>query len=156
MTPKPSGFSKALYVGWGDLDANGHMGNVAYLNKAADLRMYYFAEHGLPASEFTRMAIGPVIRQDELQYFRELRLLDPVTVTLQVEALSDDGARFVLRNEFWRDSVLAARVRSSGGWLDLEARKLIAPPDALRRLLETAPRTDDFQTLDGLAAAMKG
>ena len=153
MPAKPSGFSKTLYVGWGDLDANGHMRNTAYLDKAADVRMYYFAEHGFPSREFARIAIGPVIRKDELEYFRELRLLDPVTVTLQVEALSADGARFVLRNEFWRDTQLAARVRSSGGWLDLRARKLIAPPEQLRLLLDRAPRTDDFRELPALTAA---
>jgi acyl-CoA thioester hydrolase len=145
----PPGFAKALYVGWGDLDANGHMRNTAYLDKAADVRMYYFAEHGFPSREFARLAIGPVVRQDEVEYFRELRLLDPVTVTLQVEALSADGARFVLRNEFWRDERLIARVRTTGGWLDLRARKLIEPPQALRALMETAPRTADFQSIAG-------
>jgi acyl-CoA thioester hydrolase len=147
MSAKPSGFSKTLYVGWGDLDANGHMRNTAYLDKAADVRMYYFAEHGFPSREFARVAIGPVVRKDELEYFRELRLLDAVTVTHQVDALSPDGARFVLRNEFWRDTELVARVTTTGGWLDLKARKLIAPPEELRVLLETAPRTEEFREL---------
>jgi acyl-CoA thioester hydrolase len=155
MSPKPSGFAKTLYVGWGDLDANGHMRNTAYLDKAADVRMYYFADHGFPSREFARVAVGPVIRKDEVEYFRELRLLDPVTVTLQVEALGEDGARFVLRNEFWREDQLVARVTSAGGWLDLKARKLIAPPPALRVLLETAPRTEDFRALDVLAPTTK-
>jgi acyl-CoA thioester hydrolase len=144
---KPSGFSKGLYVGWGDLDANGHMRNTAYLDKAADVRMYYFAEHGFPSREFARLAIGPVVRRDEIEYYRELRLLDPVTVTLQVEALSAEGARFVLRNEFWRDDRLVARVTTTGGWLDLAARTLVRPPETLRALLETAPRIDDFREL---------
>jgi acyl-CoA thioester hydrolase len=149
----PAGFTKKLYVGWGDLDANGHMRNTAYLDKAADVRMYYFAEHGFPSREFARLAIGPVVRKDEIEYFRELRLLDPVTVTLQAEALSADGTRFVLRNEFWRDERLVARVKTAGGWLDLKARKLIAPPEGLRVLLESAPRTNDFRELPGLASA---
>ncbi len=151
----PSGFAKALYVGWGDLDANGHMRNTAYLDKAADVRMYYFAEHGFPSREFARLAIGPVVRTDEIEYFRELRLLDPVTVTLQVEALSADGARFVLRNEFWRDDRLVARVRTTGGWLDLKARKLITPPEGLRVLLEAAPHTEDFREIAGLSSTTK-
>jgi acyl-CoA thioester hydrolase len=139
--------AKPLYVGWGDLDANGHMRNTAYLDKAADVRMYYFAEHGFPSREFARVAIGPVVRKDEVEYFRELRLLDAVTVTLQVDALSPDGARFVLRNEFWRDAELVARVTTTGGWLDLKARKLTAPPQELRTLLEVAPRTEAFREL---------
>jgi acyl-CoA thioester hydrolase len=153
---KPAGFSKTLYVGWGDLDANGHMRNTAYLDKAADVRMYYFADHGFPSREFARVGIGPVVQKDEIEYFRELHLLDPITVTLQVDALSDDGARFVLRNEFWRDAELVARVTTTGGWLDLKARKLIAPPEKLRKLLEAAPRTTDFQAPLGLAPTTKG
>lgn len=152
MPPKPAGFAKTLYVGWGDLDANGHMRNTAYLDKAADVRMYYFADHGFPSREFARLAIGPVVRKDELEYVRELHLLDPVTVTLQIGALSADGARFVLRNEFWREDTLVARVTTTGGWLDLKARKLVVPPDQLRAVMEAAPRTEDFRELAGLAA----
>jgi acyl-CoA thioester hydrolase len=155
MSAKPSGFSKTLYVGWGDLDANGHMRNTAYLDKAADVRMYYFADHGFPSREFARVGIGPVVRTDEIEYFRELRLLDSVTVTLQVDALSADGARFVLRNEFWRDLELVARVTTTGGWLDLKARRLITPPEKLRALLGTAPRTSDFHELAGIASTTK-
>jgi acyl-CoA thioester hydrolase len=145
-------FSKTLYVGWGDLDANGHMRNTAYLDKAADVRMYYFADHGFPSREFARLAIGPVVRKDEVEYFRELRLLDSVIVSLAVEALSPDGARFVLRNDFERDGQLIARVTTTGGWLDLKARKLIAPPDGLRALLERAPRVDEFRELSSLGS----
>jgi hypothetical protein len=36
---------------------------------------------------------------------------------------------------------------TTGGWLDLEGRKLIAPPEKLRVLLETAPRTEEFREL---------
>jgi acyl-CoA thioester hydrolase len=148
-----AGFSKTLYVGWGDLDANGHMRNTAYLDKAADVRMYYFAEHGFPSREFARLAIGPVVRKDEIEYFRELRLLDSVIVSLAAEALSADGARFVLRNEFARDGEIIARVTTTGGWLDLRARKLITPPDELRAVMERAPRVDDFRELPGLVSA---
>jgi acyl-CoA thioester hydrolase len=145
-------FAKTLYVGWGDLDANGHMRNTAYLDKAADVRMYYFAEHGFPSREFARHAIGPVVRKDEIEYYRELRLLDSVTVSLAIEALSPDGTRFVLRNEFTRDGQLIARLTTTGGWLDLRARKLTAPPDALRALMERAPRAAEFREIAGLAS----
>jgi acyl-CoA thioester hydrolase len=106
---KPAGFSKTLYVGWVDLDANGHMRNTAYLDKAADVRMYYFAEHGFPSREFARIGIGPVVRKDEIEFFRELHLLDPIAVTLQVDALSADGARS-------GSSPVGPRRRRISGW----------------------------------------
>jgi acyl-CoA thioester hydrolase len=130
------------------MDFNGHMANTAYLDLAADVRMAFFAEHGFPASEFRRLSLGPVVRRDEVEYFREVGLHDKVTVTYAASAMSADGARFVLENEVWSAAgSRAAVVRSTGGWLDLRARKLVAPPPALLMVLEQVPRTPDFVEL---------
>ena len=143
-------YERQIYVGWGDLDANGHMRNTAYLDRAADVRMFYFAEHGFPVPEFARLGIGPVVRRDTVEYFRECRLLETIRVTFAVAALSPDAARFAILNEFWRGDRLAARVHSSGGWLDQRARALVAPPEALADVLRTAPRAEAFEELGGL------
>ena len=145
-------YSKHLYVGWAHLDANGHMANTAYLALSADVRMFYFAEHGFPSTEFGRLAVGPVIQRESLEYRRELHLLDPIEVTLAAEAMSPDGARWVLINEFIRsDGQVAARVTSTGGWLDLKARALIAPPPALAEVVRATPRTAAFAEIPGLS-----
>jgi acyl-CoA thioester hydrolase len=150
MTPNfDDRYAREFLVGWGAMDVNGHMANTAYLNLAADARIAFFAEHGFPPSEFQRIAVGPVVRKDEVEYFRELGLHDTVTVTYAMLALSPDGARFVLENEIWSPrGERAARVRSSGGWLDLRARKLVAPPAALLAALEQVPRAPDFAVLN--------
>jgi acyl-CoA thioester hydrolase len=140
-------YEKTLYAGWGDMDFNSHMRNTAYLDKSADVRMMFFAENGFPMSEFIRRSIGPVITQDELQYFKEVALLQPLQVTLAVAGMSDDGSRWLMRNEFHRDGRLAARVTSEGGWLDLKTRRLAVPPAELLTALRALPRTDEFQTL---------
>lgn len=130
------------------MDFNGHLANTAYLNLAADVRLAFFADHGFPPSEFTRLALGPVIRKDELEYYREVRLHDRVTITFATRALSANGARFVFENEIWLPTgERAALVRSTGGWLDLRARKLIAPPAALLTALMRVPRSSDFEEL---------
>ena len=142
-------FERRFQAGWGLMDFNGHMRNTAYLDLGADVRMMFFAAHGFPMSEFARLRIGPVVRRDELEYFREFRLLDEVRVDLEAAALSADGARFAIRNTFTRtDGVRAARVTSHGGWLDLAQRKLVAPPEALRAALAAMPRAADFSILD--------
>ncbi len=141
-------YQKTLQAGWGDMDLNGHMGNTAYLNKAGDVRMMFFAEHGFPVSEFARLRIGPVIQKEELEYFREVNLLEEITVTFAGAGLSEDGSRFIVRNEFFRaDGKLIARVTSTGGWLDLSARKLIAPPVELFKAMQELTSTSDFQQL---------
>lgn len=138
-------FERLLYARWGDMDFNGHMKNTAYLDAAADVRMICFAENGFSMREFERLRFGPVIFRDDLEYYHELRLLDPVRITFEIAGLSADSMRFVMRNEFFReDGTAVARVTSHGGWLDQAVRKLTVPPDGLRNLMETLDRTSDF------------
>jgi acyl-CoA thioester hydrolase len=137
-------YEKTMMAGWGDMDFNSHMRNTAYLDKAADLRMMFFSENGFPMSQFVALRIGPVIMKDALEYYKEVGLLEPLRVTLAMAALSEDGSRFTMRNEFYRaDGRLAARVTSAGGWLDLGARRLVPPPEKLLCALRTLPRVPE-------------
>jgi acyl-CoA thioester hydrolase len=141
-------FSIATVAGWADMDANAHMANFAYLNRCVDARMGFFKQHGFPVTEFAKRRIGPVVRRDELEYHREIGLLEPITVTLALAGMADDGSRFRFVNEILKpDDKLAARIRSEGGWMDLAARKLVAPPDDLREALAAMPQTADFERL---------
>jgi acyl-CoA thioester hydrolase len=141
-------YEKTFVAGWGDMDFNSHMRNTAYLDRSADVRMMFFSEHGFPMSEFVSRRIGPVITKETLEYFREVALLETIKVTLSVAALADDGSRFEIVNEIYKgNGKIAARVTSSGGWLDQSARKLVVPPDALLEVLRAMPRTEDFQVL---------
>ena len=158
-TPRPgpaerSRYAREFIAGWGTMDFNGHMANTAYLDLAADVRMAFFSEHGFPPSEFRRSAIGPVIQKDELEYFREVGLFDAVTVTYSLLGMSANGARFVIENEFWSAAgERVATVRSTGGWLDLRARKLVAPPPALLAALADVPRAPGFVELPAPGAS---
>ena len=144
-------YARELLAGWGTMDFNSHMANWAYLNLAADVRMAFFAEHGFPPGEFRRLAIGPVMRKDELEYFREVGLHETVTVTYALLAMGPDGARFVIENEIWTPAgTRAATVRSTGGWLDLRQRRLVAAPAALLAVLEMVPRAPGFVELSPL------
>lgn len=141
-------YERTLFAGWGDMDFNSHMRNTAYLDKSADVRMMFFAEHGFPMAKFVALRLGPVVMQDEVEYFREVGLLEPVRVTLALAAMSEDASRFVIRNELFRtDGRLAARVNSTVGWLDLVARRLTTPPPELFDALNALPRTSDFRSL---------
>jgi acyl-CoA thioester hydrolase len=141
-------YSIDTFAAWADMDANAHMANVAYLSKCVDARMSYFKAHGFPVSEFAKRRIGPVVRRDELEYHRELGLLDPLTVTLELAGLAPDGSRFRFRNEILTgEGKLAARITSEGGWLDLAKRKLIAPPEDLLEALQAMPPAAEFERL---------
>lgn len=141
-------FEKQIIAGWGDMDFNSHMRNTAFLDKSADVRIMYFSEHGYPMTEFMRLKIGPVIMKDEIEYFKEILLLEEFRVTMSLAGLSEDGSRFLLRHEFLRsDNKLAAKVTSAGGWLDLTNRKLVAPPEPLLAASRSLVQSKDFKIL---------
>ena len=141
-------YAKQFLAGWGTMDFNGHMANTAYLDLAADVRMSFLADNGFPLSELRRLAIGPVVRKDELEYFREIGLHETVVVTHAVLAMSPDGSRFKLENEIWlATGERAAVVRSTGGWLDHRARKLVVPPIELLNVFQRAPKAPGFVEL---------
>jgi acyl-CoA thioester hydrolase len=159
-TPAPEPYVRTIWARWGDMDFNGHMRNTAYLDASGDLRVHYFADHGFTAREFERLQVGPVILRDTLEYYRELHLLEEVEVRLQLLGLSEDGSHFRMRNDFRRPDgqdvqksqggQKIARVESTGGWLDLAARKLTAPPAQLYAVLHGMPRAAEFAPLDSL------
>ncbi len=140
-------FKTTLVAGWGDMDFNGHMRNTAYLDKAADTRMLYFAASGFSMAALMAARLGPVVMQDAISYHRECHLLDELEVTLSLAGLSEDGSRMMMRNEFFRQGQLAACVTSTAGWCDLNLRKLVCPPPALLAALQALARSDDYQAL---------
>jgi acyl-CoA thioester hydrolase len=138
-------YTKTLYAGWADMDFNSHMKNTAYLDKTADVRQMFLMENGFPMEEFVRLRVGPVVMKDEVEYFKEVGLQQKINVTYALAGQAPDGSRFLLRHEIFRaDGKLAARVTSAGGWLDLDARKLIAPPPALLAAMNSLEKTADF------------
>jgi len=141
-------FEQRFQVGWSHLDSNARMRNTAYVDLAANVRVAYLAAMGFTIESFARMMFGPVIRQEELEYFREFRLMDQVRVTLVLAGLSEDSSRFRLRNEFWDESgTLVTQLTSLGGWIELRIRRLIVPPPALAAALRALDRTPDFECL---------
>jgi acyl-CoA thioester hydrolase len=118
------------------------MRNTAFLDKSADVRMMCFVENGFPASEFSRLRLGPVAMKDEVEYRKEVSLLQEIKVTFATAGHSEDGSRFLPSR--WD---LCARVTSSGGWLDLSARKLVEPPEALHKAMKSLAQTSDFTVL---------
>lgn len=145
----PEQYRRSFTVRWGEVDTLGHMGNVAYLDKCVDVRFGYFASQGVKAGELLAGGVGPVVRRDEVDYFRELKFQERYDVDLCLAGISPDGSRFRLRNVFYRaDGKRAARVVSSGGWLDLAQRRLVAAPEPILRALLALPRTEDYADLE--------
>jgi len=141
-------FKQKFQARWGDMDSNAHMSNTSYLDVSSDVRMLYFAEHGFIIRDFERLMIGPMAMKDEIEYYREIRLLEHFEVHLVMAGLSEDLTRHRFRNIFYRaDGKKAAVVTTTAGFVDLHQRRLVAPPDKLREAMESLERSDDFEVL---------
>jgi len=141
-------FEKRFQVGWRDVDPNGHVANMVYLQYAVDARIAFFASQGFPPMNFLRLGFGPVIKSDYVEYFREVMMLEEIRVTVENGGHSEDGSRFrVINNIYKADGVLSAKVTSIGGWLSMKERKLMEPPEELRQAWLTLTRTEDFEEL---------
>lgn len=127
-----------LRVVWGDLDGNGHMANRAYLDYATEARFQFLAVNGFTPEDFRKHGIGPIVFRDRVSYFKELRFMDRFRVDFAFENHNAEGSRFRVLNRFWRDDELCAEVDTDGGWFDLLARKVVAPPADLATALRAA------------------
>jgi acyl-CoA thioester hydrolase len=130
------------------MDWNSHMANTAYLNKVVDARVLALAEKGFPLEEFIRLRLGVVIMKDELEYKREVKWMEEIDISFSLAGLALDGSRFKVRNEVRRtNGDLAARITSTGGFMDLDARKLVVPPPAVHAAYLSLPGTEDYAEL---------
>jgi acyl-CoA thioester hydrolase len=141
-------FIHKLSACWADMDYNSHMANTAYLNRAVDARMAFFASKGLPLAEMMRLRVSWVVMKDEQEYRREIFWMEEFTVSVALAGLASDASRFKIRNDFFRaDGQLAAKVTSTGGFLNLDTRKLVIPPPELITIYQAMPKTEDFEIL---------
>jgi acyl-CoA thioester hydrolase len=141
-------YEKSFTVRWSECDMNGHARNTAYLEYCIDVRLSYLAERGFGWEEFRRLGFGPIMFREEIDYLREVRLLEEIRVNYQQLGLSPDGSRFRVSHELFRaDGQQAARLVVSGGWLDLRTRKLVVPPEQVASIMRAIPRSPEWEEL---------
>lgn len=133
---------------WGEIDSNGHMRNVAFLDISANSRMEFFIANGYTLTEFFGAGLGPVVLKDEIEYKREVRLGEDLTVTNELAGMSEDSTRFIFRNQFIKaNGKIACKISSLVAFFDIATRKTIAPPENLMRAILSLPRSEDFSTI---------
>jgi acyl-CoA thioester hydrolase len=89
--------------------------------------------------------------REEIRYRREVRFGDAVVVDVRCAGLSDDGSHWRVHQDVRRpDGKEAVVLTIQGGWIELDTRRLVAPPPELAAVLGSLPRTRDFETLPSL------
>ena len=133
-------------VMWSQIDANMHLRHSAYADFAAQARVEMLDALGVTGSVMLQEKIGPILFREETVYLKEIRPGDTVMVNCLLRKCRADGSRWSFMQEIFRsDNILAARVNTDGAWIDMNSRKLTAPPHSFtERFLAELPRTGDF------------
>ena len=141
-------FEHCTDVGWFDLDANRHMKNTAYMEKAVDCRLRFFHFNGVSPDVFATWKVAFVVVRDEVTYSRELFLGDRMRVQMMCGGVNASGSRFLIVNRILTpESEPVYEIRSMVVWLNTEKRKSIVPPPDLAKLIEGMARTGDYRAL---------
>lgn len=141
-------YKKEFEIRWSDIDANGHLANSAYTNFMSHTRMAFFIEYEFSMQQLAKFGIGPVVFYEHTYYYKESFIGKPITVSLELSGLSEDGMFFKFEHNLY--NYKGEHLASSdmlGSWIDLKTRKLTVLPEALIKLSQKFPRTEDFKIL---------
>ena len=135
-------------VGWFDLDANRHMKNVAYMEKAVDCRLRFFNSLGFSPDAFAKLNIAFVVVSDQTSYSRELFLGDRFRVQILCGGVNAKGSRYLVVNRILTpEGERVYEIRSMIVWLDTRTRKATTPPPELAAVMQNMARTEDYAQL---------
>ena len=141
-------YTKQFDIRWRDLDANKHLGNSSYIDFMSHTRMSFFSENDIGMDVMKGMGLGPIVFYEHIYYFKEVLLGDPITVSLEVAGMSEDG-RFIKFEHNFYDKIGKNLAFSEMlfSWIDLETRKLGKLPSDLKQKIMSFQKGDNFKTL---------
>lgn len=141
-------YKKRFEIRWSDIDANRHLANTAYVNFMSHTRMSFLMENNFGHAEMAEHNLGPVVFYEHIYYFKEVFAGKPVTVTLQLKGISQDGMYFEFVHDFYdHKGRNFASCEMMGAWIDLKERKLTGLPEELFKNLNSLSHTEDFRVL---------
>lgn len=144
-------FECRFEVRWDDLDGNRHVRNTAFSDYATHTRFRLLGAHGFTQAKLEELRFGPVMMREEIRYRREVLFGGDLVVDVRCAGLSPDGSHWRVHQAVTRpDGREAVTLTIQGGWLDLDTRKLVAPPAGLAAVLLSLPRTHDYEDLPSL------
>ena len=151
-----SRYTHSCPMRWGDMDAQGHVNNAAYLDYLQEARVAFLLS-GPPALH-QLLDSGTLVVSHQVEYLRPIIFSErPLTIELWVDAIG--GSRFSIGYELYDGDDLAARARTGIVPFDLasnalrrltaEERELLgqalAPAEPLRPLPKVAVLGNDHR-----------
>lgn len=115
------------------LDTFGHMNNAVYLTLFEEARWDLITKNGYGMKKIQETKQGPTILELKLQFLKELRLREQITIETQM--ISYEKKVGVISQKMVRDQEVCCVAEFVIGLFDLKERKLILPtPDWLKAI----------------------
>lgn len=113
-----------------EIDIMGHVNNAKYLEYMEWSREDWYNQIGLPFDAFSELGIGTVTVNINIDYLKELRLGQAITIT--TEPVRKGNTSFVLKHEIHNEqNELVTTALVTGVIIDFEKRKSTALPKQL-------------------------
>lgn len=141
-------FLKEFEIRWNDLDANRHLANTSYLSYASETRMAFLQKIGMSHNYLNKFAIGPIVFNEHLFYFKEVLPDDVIRVSFELAAMSKEGTFFEFEHNYYnKEGENVARCEMMGGWMNLKTRKLTGLPEDMLNEFKSSYKTDSFKEI---------
>lgn len=139
-------FVVPIQIRWSDIDQNRHLRHSAYYDYGAMVRMIYLNSHGLTTEKMEELQVGPILFREEALFRKEIKLEDKITMDVEIVSARSDYSRWTLRHTLLKeDQSIACIINIDGAWLDLVKRKLAQPPEFVKDIFKSFPKSSDFQ-----------
>ena len=115
------------------IDKNGHVSEAGYLT-VANLAYWKICEQVGLLNLYNKYKISGIVFDTYMEFKKEVFEGEEVMINL-IFNISNDTRKIVRRLDIYnRETRLVVKIRSNGGFLDLEKRKIVEPP---KQILDT-------------------
>jgi acyl-CoA thioester hydrolase len=142
-------FSRQIQIRWSDLDPNFHVRHSVYYDWGAFVRVSLLTEAGLTPAVMLQHHVGPILFREEAVFKKEIRHDDRIEMNLQLLKSTQDGGRWTMMHEIWKNGdSLCAVITVDGAWINTQLRKLAVLPEDFRQSFDHIPKATNFQWID--------
>lgn len=111
------------------IDTFGHVNNAAYLTLFEQVRWEWITAQGVGLEYVKKHKIGPVILELNLEFKKEILCREVIKVESRFVEMKNSLVMEVEQKMFKPSGDLASRLTLKIGVMDMQARKLIRPPE---------------------------
>lgn len=116
------------------LDTFGHVNNATYLELYEEARWDIITNNGYGLEMVQKSRKGPVILEVKIQFLKELRLRETITIRSWVDTTQSKAGN-IIQEMVKEDGSVASKAEFLFGLFDLDRRRLIAPTEEWKKAL---------------------